>query len=80
MWACTCGRLFDLRTGTERWSQKLQNGVCTARFDRMDIPMNKLLTAGLDGRYCIYDARTQHPQQACHCPDERKQRRGGAAF
>ncbi|BDA48861.1 WD repeat-containing protein 92 [Coccomyxa sp. Obi] len=59
-------RLFDLRTGTERWSEKLQNGVCTARFDRADIPMNKLLTAGLDGRYCVYDARTQHPQQARH--------------
>lgn len=61
-------RLFDLRTGTEQWKETAQKGVCSVCFDRQDIRMNKLLAGGLDGRFRVYDARTQHPEQACHTP------------
>ncbi len=61
-------RLFDLRTGTERWKEAAPKGVCSVRFDRRDIPMNKMLTAGLDGHFRVFDARTQHPDQACPNP------------
>ena len=70
--ALTCGRaccrLFDLRTGTERWKKFAEKGACSVCFDRQDIPMNKLLSAGLDGRFRVYDARTQHSEQASQSP------------
>ena len=30
-------------------------------FDRRDIPMNKLVVAGLESKFSVYDMRTQHP-------------------
>ncbi len=50
--------------GTERWATHVESGVCSVQFDRDDVPMNKLLAGGLDGRFRVFDARTQHPLKA----------------
>ena len=48
---------------------KVPKGVCSVHFDRADIAMNKFHAAGLEGQQHVFDARTQHPTQACrHCP------------
>jgi WD40 repeat protein len=54
-------KLFDLRTMTMRWQTNVNNGVCSVRFDRPDIEMNKLLLTTLEGRVRVYDLRTFHP-------------------
>ena len=35
--------------------------ICSMEFDRRDIPMNKLVVAGLESKFSVYDMRTQHP-------------------
>jgi WD40 repeat protein len=54
-------KLFDLRTMTLRWETTHRNGICSMEFDRRDIPMNKLVVAGLESKFTVYDMRTQHP-------------------
>ena len=54
-------KLFDLRTMSLRWETNVKNGVCSIEFDRRDIKMNKMVVAGLEATYRVFDMRTQHP-------------------
>lgn len=35
--------------------------VCSLEFDRKDISMNKLVATSLEGKFHVFDMRTQHP-------------------
>lgn len=35
--------------------------VCCVEFDRKDINMNKLVATSLEGKFHVFDLRTQHP-------------------
>uniref|UniRef100_A0A673C1D7 Dynein axonemal assembly factor 10 n=2 Tax=Sphaeramia orbicularis TaxID=375764 RepID=A0A673C1D7_9TELE len=54
-------KLFDLRNMSLRWESNIKNGVCCVEFDRKDINMNKLVATSLEGKFYVYDMRTQHP-------------------
>ncbi|XP_069464246.1 dynein axonemal assembly factor 10 isoform X1 [Ambystoma mexicanum] len=54
-------KLFDLRTMALRWETNIKNGVCSVEFDRKDIIMNKLVATSLEGKFHVFDMRTQHP-------------------
>lgn len=53
-------KLFDLRTMSLRWETNISNGVCAVEFDRKDIAMNKIVVASLEGKFQVFDTRTQH--------------------
>ena len=55
-------KLFDLRTMSLRWQKHLPNGICSAQFDRKDIPMNKLLVAGLESKFEVFDMKTHNEE------------------
>lgn len=55
-------KMFDLRTMALRWETNLKNGVCAVEFDRKDIKMNKLAVSTLEGKFHVFDLRTQHPK------------------
>ncbi|XP_072169251.1 dynein axonemal assembly factor 10-like [Diadema setosum] len=55
-------KLFDLRNMSLRWETNIKNGVCGLEFDRKDIIMNKLVATTLEGKYHLFDVRTQHPK------------------
>lgn len=52
-------KLFDLRTGTIRYQERLANGICGVEFDRKDIAMNKFAVACLESQLITFDARTE---------------------
>ncbi|XP_012929536.1 WD repeat-containing protein 92 isoform X3 [Heterocephalus glaber] len=54
-------KLFDLRKMSLRWETNIKNGVCSLEFDRKDISMNKLVATSLEGKFHVFDMRTQHP-------------------
>ncbi|XDB55356.1 hypothetical protein AB1E18_008822 [Capra hircus] len=54
-------KLFDLRNMSLRWETNIKNGVCSLEFDRKDISMNKLVATSLEGKFHVFDMRTQHP-------------------
>jgi WD40 repeat protein len=54
-------KLFDLRAMALRWETNVGNGICSVEFDRRDIMMNKLVTAGLEASFLVFDLRTFHP-------------------
>ncbi|XP_001514190.2 WD repeat-containing protein 92 isoform X1 [Ornithorhynchus anatinus] len=54
-------KLFDLRNMSLRWETNIKNGVCSVEFDRKDINMNKLVATSLEGKFHVFDLRTQHP-------------------
>ncbi|XP_046971756.1 dynein axonemal assembly factor 10 [Vanessa atalanta] len=56
-------KMFDLRTMSLRWECNLKNGVCYTEFDRKDIPMNKLVATTLEGKFHVFDLRTQNPSK-----------------
>jgi len=56
-------KIFDLRSMALRWETNLKNGVCSVQFDRKDIKMNKLVCSTLEGKFHVFDTRTQHPKQ-----------------
>lgn len=35
--------------------------MCSLEFDRKDISMNKLVATSLEGKFHVFDMRTQHP-------------------
>uniref|UniRef100_A0A671X4C9 Dynein axonemal assembly factor 10 n=2 Tax=Sparus aurata TaxID=8175 RepID=A0A671X4C9_SPAAU len=53
-------KLFDLRNMSLRWETNIKNGVCSVEFDRKDINMNKLVATSLEGKFHVFDMRTQH--------------------
>jgi len=55
-------KMFDLQTMSLRWETNLKNGVCCLEFDRKDIHMNKLVASTLEGKFHVFDLRTQHPK------------------
>ncbi|CAM4725011.1 unnamed protein product [Leuciscus chuanchicus] len=56
-------KLFDLRNMSLRWETNIKNGVCSVEFDRKDINMNKLVATSLEGKFHVFDMRTQHPSK-----------------
>ncbi|XP_057592271.1 dynein axonemal assembly factor 10-like [Hippopotamus amphibius kiboko] len=54
-------KLFDLRNMSLGWETNIKNGVCSLEFDRKDISMNKLVATSLEGKFHVFDMRTQHP-------------------
>ncbi|XP_072491474.1 dynein axonemal assembly factor 10 [Notamacropus eugenii] len=54
-------KLFDLKNMSLRWETNIKNGVCSVEFDRKDISMNKLVATSLEGKFHVFDMRTQHP-------------------
>ncbi|XP_045150127.1 dynein axonemal assembly factor 10 isoform X2 [Echinops telfairi] len=54
-------KLFDLRNMSLRWETNIKNGVCSVEFDRKDISMNKFVATSLEGKFHVFDMRTQHP-------------------
>lgn len=56
-------KMFDLRSNTLRWESNLKLGVCGVEFDRRDILMNKLVATTLQGKFYLFDLRTQHPKK-----------------
>lgn len=54
-------KLFDLKTMSLFWETTVPNGICSLQFDRRDIEMNKLIVAGLEGKFHFFDLRTHHP-------------------
>lgn len=38
----------------------LSHQVCCVEFDRKDINMNKLVATSLEGKFHVFDMRTQH--------------------
>ena len=53
-------KLFDLRAMELRWETNLKNGICSVEFDRKDVNMNKLVATTLEGKFTIFDMRTQN--------------------
>lgn len=37
--------------------------ICNVEFDRKDIPMNKLVVTTLEGKFHVFDTRTQNPKK-----------------
>lgn len=64
-------KMFDLRQMKQRWETNTRNGICSAEFDRQDIPMNKLVVTTLEGGLHVYDLRTQHPTKGFACVSEK---------
>ncbi|CAB1311768.1 unnamed protein product [Coregonus sp. 'balchen'] len=61
-------KLFDLRNMSLRtqclivlFSFITVRQVCHVEFDRKDINMNKLVATSLEGKFHVFDMRTQHP-------------------
>nr|XP_013814228.1 PREDICTED: WD repeat-containing protein 92 [Apteryx mantelli mantelli] len=54
-------KLFDLKNMSLRWETNIKNGVCSVEFDRKDVNMNKLVATSLEGKFHVFDMRTQHP-------------------
>lgn len=52
--------MYDLRSNKLLWDKNLKNGVCGIQFDRKDIKMNKMVATTLEGKFNIFDMRTQH--------------------
>jgi outer membrane protein assembly factor BamB len=65
-------RLFDLRTGTQRWSTNLGSGVTSVDFDRPDIDMNKFVAVCMKSTLHAVDARTLHSTKVCLLGDQGK--------
>lgn len=64
-------KLWDLRANAMLWETNCANGVVGLEFDRVDIPMNKLLVATLESKFRVFDARTLHPEEGFACLQER---------
>ena len=56
-------KLFDLRANKLIFDYNVQNGVCGVEFDRKDIMMNKLVCTTLEGKFHVFDLRTNHPEE-----------------
>jgi len=55
-------KIFDLRQNMLQWDTNVKNGVCGLEFDRKDIIMNKLVATTLEGKFHVFDLRTQHTE------------------
>ena len=53
-------KLLDIIIGTSLINI-LYFQVCSLEFDRKDISMNKLVATSLEGKFHVFDMRTQHP-------------------
>jgi hypothetical protein len=49
--------------------------VCSLEFDRKDISMNKLVATSLEGKFHVFDMRTQHPTKGFASVTEKVTRR-----
>lgn len=48
--------------------------VCSLEFDRKDISMNKLVATSLEGKFHVFDMRTQHPTKGFASVSEKVKR------
>ncbi|XP_029820255.1 WD repeat-containing protein 92 [Manacus vitellinus] len=67
-------KLFDLKSMSLRWETNIKNGVCSVEFDRKDINMNKLVATSLEGKFHVFDMRTQHPTKGFASVSEKAQK------
>ncbi|KAM9654380.1 dynein axonemal assembly factor 10 isoform 2-T2 [Morphnus guianensis] len=67
-------KLFDLKTMSLRWETNIKNGVCSLEFDRKDVNMNKLVATSLEGKFHVFDMRTQHPTKGFASVSEKAQK------
>ncbi|PKU31478.1 wd repeat-containing protein hypothetical protein [Limosa lapponica baueri] len=67
-------KLFDLKTMSLRWETNIKNGVCSVEFDRKDVNMNKLVATSLEGKFHVFDMRTQHPTKGFASVSEKAQK------
>lgn len=51
--------------------------VCCVEFDRKDIDMNKLVATSLEGKFHVFDMRTQHPTKGFASVSEKVINMGG---
>lgn len=51
----------DTDLSTDCYSFLHRDQVCCVEFDRKDINMNKLVATSLEGKFHVFDMRTQHP-------------------
>ncbi|XP_008561772.1 PREDICTED: WD repeat-containing protein 92 [Galeopterus variegatus] len=78
-------KLFDLRNMSLRWETNIKNGVCSLEFDRKDISsldcdrkdisVNKLVATSLEGKFHVFDMRTQHPTKGFASVSEKVNKR-----
>eukprot|EP00761_Pharyngomonas_kirbyi_P003164 gb/GECH01003168.1/.p1 GENE.gb/GECH01003168.1/~~gb/GECH01003168.1/.p1 ORF type:complete len:355 (+),score=84.66 gb/GECH01003168.1/:1-1065(+) len=64
-------KLLDLRMNSVRWEANVKNGICNIEFDRKDIAMNKMLVTTLEGKFSVFDMKTQHPSEGFASTTER---------
>ncbi|XP_063184471.1 dynein axonemal assembly factor 10 [Chroicocephalus ridibundus] len=67
-------KLFDLKTMSLQWETNIKNGVCSVEFDRKDVNMNKLVATSLEGKFHVFDMRTQHPTKGFASVSEKAQK------
>ena len=53
--------------------------VCCVEFDRKDINMNKLVATSLEGKFQVFDMRTQHPTKGFASVSEKVIELGGVS-
>ncbi|KAJ7409773.1 WD repeat-containing protein 92 [Willisornis vidua] len=73
-------KLFDLKTMSLRWETNIKNGVCSVEFDRKDINMNKLVATSLEGKFHVFDMRTQHPTKGFASVSEKRPPKAGRLY
>ncbi|XP_043911889.1 dynein axonemal assembly factor 10 [Protopterus annectens] len=54
-------KILPYRHMALHWPTSILNCVCWVEFDRKDINMNKLVATSLEGKFHVFDMRTQHP-------------------
>lgn len=55
-----CGGAVPCDRGSDCYSFLHHVQVCSVEFDRKDINMNKLVATSLEGKFHVFDMRTQH--------------------
>jgi len=53
---------FCLRKNELIFETNLKNGVCGVQYDRKDIIRNKFVATTLEGKFNVFDLRTNHPE------------------
>lgn len=57
----TTGTSDDLINMSLQWETNIKSEACSLEFDRKDLTMKKLAATSLEGKFHVFDVRTQHP-------------------
>lgn len=52
-----------MKCNTVQYIISVRIQICSVELDRKDIAMNKLVATTLEGKYHLFDMRTQHPKK-----------------